>query len=91
MNGGLATVIYDILKVKNGYPIYDIDYEIRMDKITKYIKNFDNLLITGRQGLFKYVDIDVAMEMGIAVADHILNKKMKKEISHIPFEEKIYA
>ncbi|MEW6556599.1 MAG: FAD-dependent oxidoreductase [Elusimicrobiota bacterium] len=82
---------YDILKVRNGYPIYNIDYEVRMDKITKYIENFDNLLISGRQGLFKYVDMDVAMEMGIITAEHILNKKSKNEISWIPFEKKNYA
>ncbi|MDD5687998.1 MAG: FAD-dependent oxidoreductase [Elusimicrobia bacterium] len=82
---------YDILKVKNGYPVYDLDYEVRMEKITKYIENISNLFITGRQGLFKYVDMDVAVEMGETVADHILNKKSKNEISKIPFEEKLYA
>lgn len=80
-----------ILKVKNGYPIYDLDYEIRMEKITEYIKKIDNLIITGRQGLFKYVDMDVAMEMGESAARYILDKKSKSQITVVPFEEKLYA
>lgn len=80
-----------VLKAKNGYPVYDIDYEIRLGKITKYIEKIDNLIVTGRQGLFKYVDMDVAMEMGEAAAKHILDKKSKSKIADVPFEEKLYA
>lgn len=80
-----------ILKVKNGYPIYNLNYEKNIGKILNYIKNIENLITTGRQGMFKYVDMDVAMEMGAAAAEHILWKKEKNKLDNIPFEEMLYA
>lgn len=80
-----------MLKVRHGYPIYTIDYEKRMAKVINYLKKIDNLLITGRQGLFKYVDMDIAMEMGEKTAEFILNHGNKTEVGNISFEERFFA
>ncbi|MBN1384062.1 MAG: FAD-dependent oxidoreductase [Elusimicrobia bacterium] len=80
-----------ILKVRNGYPIYNLNYEKNIGKILKYIKTIENLITTGRQGMFKYVDMDVAMEMGALAAEHIAQKKEKNKLPDIPFEEMLYA
>lgn len=80
-----------ILKVKHGYPIYSLNYEKNIGKILNYIKNIENLITTGRQGMFKYVDMDVAMEMGNAAAEHIIREKGKNKLDNILFEEMLYA
>ncbi len=80
-----------VLKVRHGYPIYTIDYEKRMDLIINYLKKIDNLFVTGRQGLFKYVDMDIAMEMGEKTAEFILNKGKKEGTGSVSFEERLFA
>jgi hypothetical protein len=46
----------------------------------------------GRQGLYKYVDMDIASEMGITMAEHLLSGRSKREaIGAVPYEERTFA
>jgi len=58
----------------------------------KELLRFDNLVTGGRQGLYKYVDMDIASEMGLAMADHFLSRRRKAEaIGNIPYEDRVFA
>ena len=81
-----------VLRSTFGYPVYMVGYERAIDTLMKELLRFDNLLTGGRQGLYKYVDMDIASEMGLAMADHFLSGKRKAEaIGNIPYEDRVFA
>jgi protoporphyrinogen oxidase len=81
-----------VLRSTFGYPVYMVGYERAIDTLMKELLRFDNLLTGGRQGLYKYVDMDIASEMGLAMADHFLSGKRKAEaIGDIPYEDRVFA
>jgi protoporphyrinogen oxidase len=81
-----------VLRSTFGYPVYMVGYERAIDTLMRELMRFDNLVTGGRQGLYKYVDMDIASEMGLAMADHFLSGKSKAEaIEGIPYEERVFA
>jgi UDP-galactopyranose mutase len=51
-----------------------------------------NLVTGGRQGLYKYVDMDIASEMGLSMGDFLLSKKSKQDaIGGVPYEDRTFA
>ncbi len=63
-----------VVRVPKAYPLFEVGYEKYYIKITDYLKKFSNLNITGRSGMFRYYNMDIAMESGITVAEDILDK-----------------
>ncbi|GBE02042.1 MAG TPA: FAD-dependent oxidoreductase [Nitrospirae bacterium] len=61
-----------VLRVPKAYPLFEIGYREHYSKILRYLQNFKNLHIIGRSGMFRYYNMDHAMESGIEVAEHIL-------------------
>ncbi len=61
-----------VLRIPNAYPIFDISHEENRGKILDYLDTFGNLRVIGRGGAFKYLNMDHAMETGVAVAKEIL-------------------
>ncbi len=81
-----------VLRTTFGYPVYMLGYEGAIDTLMKELMRFENVVTGGRQGLYKYVDMDIASEMGLAMADHFLSGKTKAEaIAHIPYEDRSFA
>ena len=81
-----------VLRSTFGYPVYMVGYERAIDTLMKELMRFDNLVTGGRQGLYKYVDMDIASEMGLAMADHFLSGKSKREaIGNVPYEDRVFA
>ena len=67
-----------IVKVAKAYPVFEVGYNEYYSKILNYLDNFKNLHITGRTGMFKYYNIDHAIESGREVAEKIIqNLKYK--------------
>ena len=62
-------------RVDYSYPIYDIHYRGHLSKLTTWLKGFDNMVSTGRQGLFRYGNMDHSVAMGHAVARRILKSE----------------
>src|SRR5207237_4473726 len=56
-----------VLRSTFGYPVYMVGYEGAIDTLMKELMRFENLVTGGRQGLYKYVDMDIASEMGLAM------------------------
>jgi protoporphyrinogen oxidase len=53
-----------VYRLKYAYPVLGIDYEEKIQKITAYLKGFDNLKITGRNAKFMYSWIHDMMKSG---------------------------
>jgi protoporphyrinogen oxidase len=64
-----------VIRVKKCYPMYEVGYEKPLLKIRKFLSQFENLILIGRTGSFKYLNIDHVLEVGIKCADNILNNK----------------
>jgi protoporphyrinogen oxidase len=80
------------LRTTFGYPVYLVGYEQAIDTLMRELMRHENVLTGGRQGLYKYVDMDIASEMGLSMADHILSGKTKGEtIANIPYEDRVFA
>ncbi len=69
------------------YPIYTIGYKKHLQKLLDKIHDIDQVITCGRQGLFKYGNMDHAMEMGFKAADHIINGIPKHDILMVASEK----
>jgi protoporphyrinogen oxidase len=53
------------------YPIYTIGFRRNVDKVLSFLQSLHNIHSTGRHGEFNYVNMHVAMQMGIASLDKV--------------------
>ncbi len=61
--------------LEHAYPLYGIEYRPHLEKVLEFVDSFDNLTSTGRQGRFKYNNMDHSMEMGLAAAEELLSER----------------
>jgi len=61
-----------VRRVDYAYPIYNLTYRGHLDALLSWLKGFDNMVSTGRQGLFRYGNMDHSVAMGHAVARRLL-------------------
>ena len=54
------------------YPVYDLEYKGHLDSVLGCVESVKGLDTTGRQGLFKYNNMDHSIAMGFTAADNIL-------------------
>jgi len=80
---------YYMLKRKNVYPIYDLNYKENLNVVKEYLDSFENLLYIGRPGRFKYNNQDHSLEMGMLAAKSIIENK-KYDIDSIGDEEEYF-
>jgi protoporphyrinogen oxidase len=81
-----------VLRSTFGYPVYMVGYEQAIDTLMKELMRFPNLVTGGRQGLYKYVDMDISSEMGLSMGDFLLSKKSKQEaIGGVSYEDRTFA
>jgi len=81
-----------VLRSTFGYPVYVVGYEAAIDALMKELMRFPNLVTGGRQGLYKYVDMDIASEMGISMGEFLISGRDKKSaIGAIPYEDRTFA
>jgi protoporphyrinogen oxidase len=62
-----------IHRTPHAYPLYDLTYKANLDTLMAYLDSFDNLKTAGRQGLFKYNNMDHSIEMGLELAQSIIS------------------
>lgn len=61
-----------VRRVDYAYPIYDLTYRGHVNTLLGWLRGFSNMVSTGRQGLFRYGNMDHSVAMGHAVARRIL-------------------
>lgn len=57
-----------VTRVAHGYPVYHLGYERDRRDLLQEVARFENVRTAGRQGLFRYVFMDAAMQMGTRAA-----------------------
>lgn len=57
---------------EHAYTLMDVEYNEKRQKTIEYLNDFENLVIAGRQGTFRYIFLDTAMETGIMAAKMLL-------------------
>jgi protoporphyrinogen oxidase len=60
------------VRVEHGYPVYHVGYERDRQALLAAVAKFENVRTAGRQGLFRYIFMDAAMQMGIAAAEQMI-------------------
>ncbi|MGY3942393.1 FAD-dependent oxidoreductase [Aeromonas tecta] len=55
------------------YPLMDLGYQGRRDAAIQLLMPIGNLIMSGRQGTFRYIFTDTAMEMGLMAADMVID------------------
>ena len=66
---------YFYTREKHAYPIYQLDYKHHLKKLASFLDSKENILTSGRNGLFRYIFMDRAMEMGFEAAKIVQNSK----------------
>ena len=67
-----AVVDGTVVRVPKAYPVYDQGYSERLDCLKRYLAQFSNLQLVGRNGMHKYNNQDHAMLTALLAADNIL-------------------
>jgi protoporphyrinogen oxidase len=62
-----------VVRAAHGYPVYHLGYEHDRSMLLGQVARFANARTAGRQGLFRYVFMDAAMQMGISAAGQMLS------------------
>jgi protoporphyrinogen oxidase len=76
--------------IENAYPVYTIDYAEKINIIYKLLANIESFISIGRQGLYRYNNMDHSIKMGILAAWHILRGYPRKKILEIATEHEIF-
>ncbi|MBI1987731.1 MAG: FAD-dependent oxidoreductase [Nitrospinae bacterium] len=71
----------------HAYPIYRLDYRKHQERLIAALSCSENLLSCGRQGLFRYLFMDQAMQMGLLAARWAQGKASKEEVFGVGLEE----
>lgn len=57
-----------LTRVRYAYPVYDLTYKENLQRLLRFVKPFENLDTTGRQGLYRYNNMDHSLAMGRKLA-----------------------
>jgi protoporphyrinogen oxidase len=61
-----------VVRVPKAYPLFEIGYHERCKELYTYLGRFKNLIIAGRSGMFRYYNMDHALESGIRAAETVM-------------------
>ena len=61
-----------VVRCPNTYPVYSRDYKKHVEVLKKFVGVFGNLQCIGRNGMFKYNNMDHSILSGLMAADNIL-------------------
>jgi len=64
---------YHVEKIPNSYPVYYKGYDEDIQLIKRALTSFENLLLIGRYGSYKYNNQDHSLLMGIMAAEKIIS------------------
>jgi protoporphyrinogen oxidase len=61
-----------IVRVPRAYPLFEVGYADQVAILFEYLKGFVNLHVIGRNGMFRYYNMDHAIESGLDAAEDVL-------------------
>ena len=65
-----------IVRVPKAYPLFEVGYRKHIAELHDYLGRFSNLHITGRSGLFRYYNMDVAIQSGREAAVKLVQNSL---------------
>ena len=63
-----------VIRSRKTYPLYKVGYMDHLVPIKNYLRQFKNLQFIGRNGAFKYNNLDHSIEMGIKAAQNLMGE-----------------
>ena len=69
--GGGKVIDGTVVRMPKAYPVYDEGYEAAVDEVRKYLAQFSNLEVAGRNGMHKYNNQDHSMVTAILAVDNL--------------------
>jgi protoporphyrinogen oxidase len=73
-------------RTANAYPTYDLKFEANLGRIAYHLASWPNLVVCGRQGLFRYINQDHAIEMGFCAAEEINTQQIGTMVGRVGSE-----
>jgi hypothetical protein len=64
-----------VRRVPFAYPVYDLTYKENLTPVLDFVHSLENIQTGGRQGLFRYNNMDQSVEMGRRMAWSILEQR----------------
>ena len=71
----------------HAYPTYDLKFEVNLGRLAYHLAGLRNLLVCGRQGLFRYINQDHAIEMGFCAAEELLTQQIGTRVGRVGAEQ----
>ena len=69
--GGGKVIDGTVVRMPKAYPVYDEGYEAAVEEVRKYLAQFSNLQVAGRNGMHKYNNQDHSMVTAILAVDNL--------------------
>lgn len=85
-----AIIDYFTEKTAYAYPVYSLDYNEKIEPIYEFLSTIEDFIPIGRQGLFRYNNMDHSFKMGLLTAQHILYGYPRQNILEIATEGIIF-
>ncbi|MCW8884534.1 MAG: FAD-dependent oxidoreductase, partial [Motiliproteus sp.] len=63
---------------EHAYPLMQLGYQQERHRVIEQLNDYQNLIMTGRQGTFRYIFTDTAMEMGQLAARSLIDKQDRR-------------
>lgn len=73
-------------RITGEYPVYHLGYQRDVEVLKKYLSLYKNLQIAGRNGTFRYNNMDHSIEMGLYAAWNIIENERKFDIENVNIE-----
>ena len=67
----------EVYRIKDAYPILEVDYMQKIDRIMKYLNGFSNLIMAGRNGKFRYIHIHDLVRDGRKIINNVVSNRHK--------------
>jgi protoporphyrinogen oxidase len=67
-------------RLSHAYPSYDLNYESNLAALAYHLSSYSNVITGGRQGLFRYINTDHALEMGFCAAEEIASQELGTKV-----------
>ncbi len=77
-------------KIPFAYPIYDLSYREHLETVMDFVHGLRNLKSGGRQGLFRYNNMDQSIEMGRRMAEALVQGKQGFDHERIAAEDELF-
>lgn len=77
---------YYVHRMPKEYPVYHIGYKADLAFLKEHLSHYTNLQIAGRNGIFRYNNMDHSIEMGLYAAWNIIEGERKFNIESVNIE-----